>query len=300
MENIEDINLLLEYNSIEKVRSYHRINTGFNNMVFSINDEYILKICYNPDREFNFLNEITFYKENDYSFIPEIITYDTTKSKVPFYYMIQKKIKGSNLYTVWSSLTSEERQKVLDNLLNYMKIFHSKQVNQIDYIKKIQEEFTNYLKLIEKENILAEEKVTYLYNLKEYIAKLYNPYKICIIHGDLQFNNIVLLPDGNIKIIDFEHWEIAPIEKEFDSLFRMSEYPHSFLQKDNHNRIDEKSFLEVKEYFENNYVEVCKHIDFTNNILIFEILNSIRWICKYPDYERYNKILFEKSKKLIL
>ena len=80
----------------------------------------------------------------------------------------------------------------------------------------------------------------------------------------------------------------------------MSQYPQTFLQKDNHNNIDYQKFLEVKDFFKKNYDEVCKHKDFANNILIFEILNSIRWIYKYPNYERYNQILFEKSKKLIL
>lgn len=299
MINVDDINTLLEDIGLGKNNYYYRINTGFNNMVFSINEEYILKICHNQDRETNFINEINFYNENNYDFIPEIITYDLTKNKVPFYYIIQKKIQGSNLYTLWSSLTNEERQRVLNNLLNCMKIIHSKKVEQVDYKNKIVGDYINYLNLIEKGAVLSKDKIAYLHKLKENITK-YHPYKICLIHGDLQFNNIILLPDGNIKIIDFEDCEIAPIEKEFDALFRMSQYPHTFLQKDSHNNIDYQKFLEVKDFFEKNYHEVCKHKDFANNILIFEMLNSIRWISKYPNYERYNQILFEKSKKLIL
>lgn len=300
MENIKILNILLEDIGLGRNNSYYRINTGFNNMVFSINEEYIVKICHNQDRETNFINEINFYNENNYDFIPEIITYDLTKNKVPFYYIIQKKIQGSNLYTLWSSLTNEERQRVLNDLLNFMKIIHSKKVEQIDYKNKIVGDYLNYLSLIENGAVLSKDKIAYLYKLKESITKIYHPYKICLIHGDLQFNNIILIPDGNIKIIDFEDYEVAPIEKEFDSLFRMSQYPHTFLQRDNNNQIDRKKFLEVKDFFEKNYDEVCKHENFANNILTFEILNSIRWIYKYPDYERYNQILFKKSKKLIL
>lgn len=300
MKNVEKIDILFKDNGLEKVDSYYRINAGFNNMVFSINEKYILKICTNPNRESKFFNEIKFYTENNYSFIPEIITSDITKSKIPFYYIIQEKIQGSNLYTVWSSLTKEERKEILDNLLNYMKIIHNKEVEYVDYKNRIIEIFSYYLKLLEKDSIISRKKILYLHTLKECIIKKYNTCKMCQIHGDLQFNNIVLMPDKNIKIIDFEHCEIAPIEKEFDSLFRMSQYPHTFLQKDNNNNIDINSFLEVKQYFEDNYTEVCERTDFINNILIFEILNSIRWICKYPDYERYNEILFDKSKKLVL
>ena len=156
------------------------------------------------------------------------------------------------------------------------------------------------MKIIENESILSKEKIIYLHKLKESIISKYNTYKICQIHGDLQFNNIVLMPDKNIRIIDFEHSEIAPVEKEFDSLFRMAQYPHTFLQKGNNNNIDINCFLEVKKYLEDNYAEVCKRTNFINNMLIFEILNSIRWICVYPNYERYNQILFDKSKRLVL
>ena len=123
---MENIDLVFKDNGLEKIDSYYRINTGFNNMVFSINDKYILKLCTNPNRESNFLNEIKFYAENNYCFVPEIITSDITKSKIPFYYMIQKKIEGSNLYTVLSSLSKEYHKEILDNLLKYMRIIHDK------------------------------------------------------------------------------------------------------------------------------------------------------------------------------
>ena len=41
-----------------------KINVGFTNTIFVVNDLYIIKICTNEDNENNFKNEINFYKEN--------------------------------------------------------------------------------------------------------------------------------------------------------------------------------------------------------------------------------------------
>ena len=38
---------------------------------------------------------------------------------------------------------------------------------------------------------------------------------------------------------------------------------------------------------------------FDNRLLLFDCLNSLMWLEKYPKYELYNDILFNKSKKLL-
>lgn len=48
-----------------------------------------------------------------------------------------------------------------------------------------------------------------------------------------------------------------------------------------------------------NYSEVCNKDNFENRLLIYDCINSLKWVPIYPDYEQYNDILFNKSKKLI-
>ena len=76
-----NLNLFKE-NSIVK-----KINVGFTNTVYEVNDKYIVKICTNEDNEKNFENEITFYKENESNKnIPKLYKSDTSKEIIPFYY----------------------------------------------------------------------------------------------------------------------------------------------------------------------------------------------------------------------
>lgn len=299
MSEEEIINLIVKDNGIGPILKYKKINIGFNNKIFLVNDEYIIKICPNLERENHFLNEILFYLNNNYTFLPKMLCHDISKTIVPFCYMIQEKIDGCNLYSTWSSLSKIEQKNILMELLDYLKIIHSNTGMITDYNNEINRKYKKYLELAIKGQILRPEQISYLEELKNIITSIYKPISMSLIHGDLQFNNIIYTLDGRIKIIDFEQNKVAPTEKEFATLFRMADYPDSFMQQGNLCEIDYDSFQFVKSFFIENYPEICGNERFDNNLLIFEILNSLRWILKFPDFPRYNEILFEKSKNLI-
>ena len=175
---------------------------------------------------------------------------------------------------------------------------HSVDTVQINYKELILSRYSDYLKIIEENSVLTSEKINYLKKLRDVIENVFSTYRTCLIHNDLQFNNIILMPNGSVRIIDFEHNTFAQPEKEFDSIFRMARYPHTFLQNGNDNPIDVQKFLKIKDFFERSYQEVSKKTGYEENMLIYDILNSIRWICKYPNFDRYNEVLFQESKKL--
>ena len=64
MSNIIDLILKNNYSIFEKINKVEKINVGFTNTIYSINDSYIVKICTNIDNEESFLKEIEFYKHN--------------------------------------------------------------------------------------------------------------------------------------------------------------------------------------------------------------------------------------------
>ena len=283
----------LQANKIEKV------NIGFNSSVYSIDNDFIIKLCTRNEREECFSKEISFYNKNSYDFITELVSYDLSKTTYPYFYSIQKQIKGKCLYQVWGELNSNEKKSVLSQLLNIMKTFHSQKVQQDDYTHTIDDEYTEYLQRLTNNNVLTDLQIEYLLALKESILTKFQTQKLSFIHGDLQFNNVILTDDGQIKIIDFEHYEIAPVEKEFAALDRMINYPESFMQKGNKCDINGLDFEIIREFFKSNYPEVCSSEIFDKNLLTFDILNSLYWLNKFPHFPRYNETLFEKSKILI-
>ena len=272
------------------------LKIGFNNKIY-LNEDYVLKVCYNKKREDKFLKEIEFYKEKEYSFMPRLIQSDTSKSIIPFYYIIISRIKGNNLFRIWSTLSNYERISVLKQLRKIMTIFHIKDETGIDYKNIYFKEFDKYLDNIISNKTMTENQIGFLLEKRN---QLYNHYYMnsCYrIHGDLQFNNIIYLPDGTIKIIDFEHIEYAPLEKEYYQILRMLSNPNGFCNIDNSSSIDESSFKS----FENMAYDILSEIKYNEfseyNIFLFDYLNSLRWISKYPECKRYQKVLYEKVKK---
>lgn len=140
--SIKDIKKVLEKNEIKinNDDNINEINVGFTNESFNINDKYILKVCKNIDNEDNFKNEIEFYNINKANkLIPKLITYDITKSIIPYYYEIIEKIQGVTLYNVWHKLNENERELIIKQICEAMKKFHSnkmKKYNFAEYIKK--------------------------------------------------------------------------------------------------------------------------------------------------------------------
>lgn len=119
------------------------------------------------------------------------------------------------------------------------------------------------------------------------------------IHGDLQFNNVIYVNNDCLKLVDFEHIEFAPIEKEIYSIFRMADAPYSFINKDNKVIIDSMAFQSIKSIICQLVPDVYNNKYFDYNLFLFEYLNSMRWIAKYPKHDKYRNVLFNKSKKFI-
>lgn len=64
MTDIQDKKLLSLIDGrieIDSIKKFERIDIGYSNLVFNINDKYILKVCIKPDNEAPIINEIKFY-----------------------------------------------------------------------------------------------------------------------------------------------------------------------------------------------------------------------------------------------
>ena len=146
-------------------------------------------------------------------------------------------------------------------------------------------------------NILNKKKIHYLYELKNIIPNLLEGAKTGLIHGDLHFNNILVNDDNKISIIDFEKLKRSFVERELDPINRMSRNPNSF-NTNSKIILTDYDFRNIMNFIKNNF-KVINGDKFDDRLLLFDCLNSLMWLEKYPKYELYNDILFNKSKKLL-
>ena len=285
----------------EKIISIKQINSGYSRMAFMINDRYILKIVNNPVKDNDTIKEVKFLLNNDnLEFIPKVIFSDFTKKSFPCVFYLERKINGESLLLKWPLLKENEKQQILVQLLEKLDKLHSLDYNShfdnncLDLLLK---EYDNYLNKIIESNILNKEKIYYLYELKNIIPKVFEGAKTGLIHGDLHFNNILVNANNEISIIDFEKIKRSFVERELDPINRMSRNPNSF-NTNSEIILNDYDFRNIMNFIKNNF-ETINNDKIDDRLLFFDCLNSLMWLEKYPKYELYNDILFNKSRKLL-
>ena len=283
----------------EKIISIKQINSGYSRMIFMINNRYILKIVTNPVKDNDTIKEVNFLLNNDnLEFIPKVIFSDFTKKSFPYVFYLERKINGESLLLKWPLLKENEKQQILVQLLEKLEKLHSLDYNfDNNCLDLLLKEYDNYLNKIIESNILNKEKIYYLYELKNIIPKLFEGAKTGLIHGDLHFNNILVNANNEISIIDFEKIKRSFVERELDPINRMSRNPNSF-NTNSEIILTDYDFRNIMNFIKNNF-ETINNDKIDDRLLFFDCLNSLMWLEKYPKYELYNDILFNKSRNLL-
>lgn len=299
LQIVNSIKMIFRYYHLGTVNICSKINNGFSRMVFNVNNMYIIKICVNHEKEGNINNELSFYSNHYGDYYPNLIVYDDTKKILPYIYTIEEKINGNNLFEIWSTIDDKSKKKILFSLVEVLRKIHKTvepfQYNELTFLNQFDE---LYQKCI-KRNIFSKKETEYLQSLRLHMIEPLHNAKVGYIHGDLHFNNIFWTGD-KIKLIDFENYGISYIDKDFDSLNRMSRNPSSFLYSDNKRiKCNFKDYEMIMDYFKEIYPEICKEEQYDDRLLIYDCINSIKWIYYYPNYKLYHDVLFQNSKKLV-
>lgn len=88
-----------------------RINVGFTNTIYNINNSFIVKICTDISNEENFKKEIDFYKANEKNnLIPKLYYSNIEKLEVPYYYEILENILSNILL---KNVGKENKEKAM-------------------------------------------------------------------------------------------------------------------------------------------------------------------------------------------
>ena len=182
--------------------------SSFNNIY--INGNTIRKECKNAYGKMKLHKEINFYKyiiENKVNIIvPTIYEYTDTS------YTMEYLRDYDSLYKIFTNLTNENKDYILNLIysqLNNLHLHSNKIVTKDQYIKcleiethdKLTERIAEVAELIKTHNHITSVNGINLEPLdrimskissriKEYTDSL-NEYKVCIIHGDCQFNNVL-------------------------------------------------------------------------------------------------------------
>ena len=286
----KNTNLFGENPKIEK------INVGFTNTIYIINNLYIVKICSNEHNEAHFKNEIDFYNANkNNELIPKLYFFDTSKSDVPYFYEVIEKIEGVSLYNVWHTFSEEQREQIIKQLCEAMKMIHSNKGKEFDWNNWLNERFIKLYSQIKSQKIFNEEEQ----ELIEYAYKKFSKYlkssEFVLIHNDLHFDNI-FYKDGKIKIIDFERSKYAPRDFELDILYRMIRKPWKFASEETEKFTDSSDYTNIKLYIEKYYSKLVNTQFLEQRLAIYDMVYYMKHLTEYPNSEELKKDIISAVK----
>lgn len=277
------VNKILEQNKdiFGNYKEVKKLNIGFTNTIYTVDDKFVIKICTNPNNEEKFKKEIYFYNNKENDLIPKLYYFNTNKDKVPYIYEIIEKIDGDSLFDVWHTFSEYEREKVIEQLCVGMKVFHSNKGNKYDWVKKTSDLYINLYNKVKELKLFSEDELKLLNEAYNRFPEFLNSDEFVLVHNDLHFDNI-FYKDGRIKLIDFERSLYAPRDFELDIIYRMVRKPWKFANEENEKYTKKEDYENIMHYIEKYYPQIFLVNDLSERLAIYDIVYYLKQYIEYP------------------
>lgn len=273
-----------------------KINVGFTNTVYNINNLFIVKICTNLENEENFKKEINFYHANEKNgFIPRLYYSSTDKEDIPYYYEILEKVDGVSLYHIWHTLKEEEREEIIKQICGVIKQIHSNASQEYDWTSYLKNKFSSVYSKAKELSIFDEEQQQLMNHAYSKFEKYLESRDFVLIHNDLHFDNI-FYHNGKIKLIDFERTMYAPRDFELDIFYRMVRKPWKFASEETEKYTDSSDYSNIKLYVEKYYKELVQVPFLSQRLAIYDMVYFLKQLINYPNSEELKKDVLEAAK----
>ena len=280
--------------------SINKINIGFTNTIYNVDDKYIIKICSDIKNEINFQKEIDFYNTNkDNDLIPKLYYADNTKNDVPYFYEILEKIDGVTLYNVWHTLNENEREDVIKQLCAAMKKMHSNVGKYYDWVEYNKERFNLLFDEVKKQKLLNEEGIKILNEVYSLFDKYLISDEVVLVHNDIHFDNI-FINNGKIKIIDFERSMYAPRDFDLHILYFMIRKPWKHASEECEKYTKVEDYENIMGYIEKYYPEITHIPNLYKRLAIYDVIYELSHFIQFPDYRDELKEEVFNAAKIIL
>ena len=276
--------------------SIEKINVGFTNTLYRINDSYIVKVCTDIDNEEEFKNEINFYNSNKgNALIPKLYYSSTEKKDVPYFYEVLEKVSGVSLYNVWHTYSEEQKEDIIRQLCDAMKQMHSIKGDRYSWNEYMKKEFNSLYEKAKELNIFSDEEQKLLEQAYSEFDKYLESDEFVLVHNDLHFDNI-FVDNGRIKIIDFERSMYAPRDFELDIFYRMIRKPWKFASEETEEYTDASQYSNIISYVNKYYPELVNIPNLYERLGIYDIVYFLAQLVRHPELDELKNDVLSAAK----
>lgn len=282
------------HHGLGRVESVKRIEIGFTNEVYLVNDDFILKVCEDENNEEKFEREVFFYNLfRDKIPVPKIRVFDNTKKIYGKFFMIYPKIEGNNLYSRWHLLSNEERKKIIGQLCEILREINKSPYDEfvkkfklnssVSWHDKILNQIQNSLNEIEKKELLSSGFIQVIKKFVEANHHVLAEQRIALVYWDAHFDNILIRDTQIVGIVDFEETELSSIDFVLDIVKRMVEYPKKYMSEEFEKFARKEDYAQLLNWFREFYPELFYFKDLDKRLDLYAVEHDLDTLLDWPN-----------------
>lgn len=286
-------NKIFTVHQLPKVTTIKKIEVGFTNEVYSINDKFIIKLCQNTTNETPFKREATLYNYFQEKLpVPQLITFDDSKSIYPKNYMIYPKIQGENLYNVWHTLSDELRRNLVKQLCELLKAISNTPVGNLPAVLDLEPmsnwhdfilgKINKYLSIVEKAGTFTKSEADKVKAFVQEHSSSLNQQQVTLVYWDAHFDNILFKDDNIVGLLDFERTELASIDFMLDVAKRMVDEPKKYMSKSAEKYAKDKDYSKLLDQYKEFYPELFEFDQLGIRLDLYAIAHNLEDLENWP------------------
>lgn len=273
----------ISYKEIKKALS------GFTNLVYFIDDSYVIKLSKEEIKKKKIEKEISVYKNIVLDFIPKYIASGEIQD---YKYLIISRIKGESLYSTWHKLNNEERKNCITQIAYILKEFNNKDFNFLEdkykffkWKEYISNELKEKLKQLEIMGFKVNDIVDFI---DQELPNLFKKNYFKLLYNDAHFDNFIY-NNGKISLIDFDRVMVGPIDYEMLIFKTMCENPKKFACEED--EIIKGDFEGVYQRFKSEYSEIFAVENIDKRVFIYQFDYLLGQAINCKDYSLIERLL---------
>jgi len=300
--NNKQIKEIFLKNGLGEIKIVEKIEIGFCNKVYSIDDKYILKVCEDIANERYFAREVFLFnflkKELP---VPKIIVYDESKKIYDKQYMIYHKIQGDNLYSKWHLLTNDERRNIIRQLCDVLKKMNNVSYKEyagkfsknekVDWQKIIISRIKKSLKKVKDRKLISPDFIKAIQNFTRDNRDVLKKQKLALVYFDAHFDNVLIKDKQMVGLLDLERTEIASIDFTLDIIKRMVDIPHKYMSEESEKYCKPEDYANLLEWFKEFYPELFNFEDIDKRLALYAVEHDLKDLLLWPDIDNIKRTI---------
>lgn len=308
--DLKIIQFVVKKNKLKEPVETRRFSSGQINHVYNLNEKYVLKIEGKGEHEIlKPAPLITAQLISKGAKVPKILDFDTVEDNR---YILMEKIAGNNLSYDWMSFSEKQKEKLIEQLAEQLKIWHSISFDEycipiVGYkpFKNLQSSIERLMlkkiKILDKEKLPKDflPSIEILENFyHSHITELNETGTAVLVHQDIHLENIFCQGDIITGIIDLDWVSQAPRDYELWKIMDVFYQPKYTVEKKLHEFYGNYQMTKELKWLKKYYPELFETKNLANRIRLYYIDPMLEGAIDYANGKWGEKELAVGAKKI--